>query len=80
MGRLQPVEPTRHPVNRKPATIEIFINFQRFSVVTQTVSAIVPETQTVVTGMRNYYGEIPEVFDFHEDKLKLVNFAMSLSE
>lgn len=47
---------------------------------TQTVSAIVPETQTVVTGMRNYYGEIPEVFGFHEDKLKLVNFAMSLSE
>ncbi len=45
---------------------------------THSVSAITPETQTAVTVMRNYYGEIPEGFVFHEDKMKLVDFALSL--
>jgi CubicO group peptidase (beta-lactamase class C family) len=46
---------------------------------THTVSAIVPEIQVVVTVVRNYFGEIPEGFIFHEDKMKLVDLAIALA-
>lgn len=47
---------------------------------THTVSAIVPQTKTVVTVTRNYFGDIPEGFVFHDDKMKLVDFAISLGQ
>lgn len=42
---------------------------------THTVNAISLEHGTVVTVMRNYYGDIPDGFTFHTDKKRLVEFA-----
>jgi len=45
-----------------------------------TVSAIVPESAIVVTVARNYHGEIPSGFVFHEDKGRLAAFAATIGK
>lgn len=45
---------------------------------THTVSAIVPATATVVTVMRNFYGDLPAGFRFAADKQRLVDLAVSI--
>ncbi|MCC5835684.1 MAG: beta-lactamase family protein [Opitutales bacterium] len=47
---------------------------------THSVSAIIPESQVVVTVMRNYFGPIPEGFVFHEDKEAIVDLAAKIGE
>ncbi len=47
---------------------------------THSVSAIIPESGVVVTVLRNYFGQIPQGFVFHEDKIALVNFAIQIGE
>jgi len=47
---------------------------------THTVSVVVPSSQIVVTVMRNYFGDIPDGFVFHEDKTRLADLAVALGE
>jgi CubicO group peptidase (beta-lactamase class C family) len=42
---------------------------------THSVSVVLPESQVALTVLRNYFGELPEGFVYHEDKQRLVDFA-----